>query len=75
VALGGGRTRAADPVDPAVGLTGLAAIGERVDNDRPLALVHALDDAAFAAAAATLRRAYGCGDAAAPSSLLAGRIA
>lgn len=41
VALGGGRTRPGDPVDHAVGLTGLLPIGTRVEKDTPLALVHA----------------------------------
>lgn len=41
VALGGGRTRPGDPVDHAVGLTGLLPIGTRVEKDTQLALVHA----------------------------------
>ena len=42
VALGGGRLRETDPVDHAVGLTEVAAPGERVGpGERPLALVHA----------------------------------
>ena len=51
VALGGGRTRAQDPVDPAVGLTGLKGLGERVEIGEPLCLVHArnADDAQAAA--------------------------
>jgi thymidine phosphorylase len=62
VALGGGRTRPQDPVDPAVGLTGLAGIGERVDRERPLALVHARSPEDAAAAAAALRGAYRLGE-------------
>src|SRR5215207_7423756 len=46
VALGGGRAREDDPVDHSVGLTDVAAPGERVaPGGRPLALVHATDDA------------------------------
>ncbi|WP_439495071.1 thymidine phosphorylase [Bosea sp. (in: a-proteobacteria)] len=62
VALGGGRTRPQDPVDHAVGLTELAGLGDRVGPDRPLAIVHARDEAGFSAAEARLRRAYSLGD-------------
>jgi thymidine phosphorylase len=65
VALGGGRTRETDPVDHAVGLTEVAAIGERVGpGERPLALLHARDQAAFDQAAATIRSAFRLADAA-----------
>jgi thymidine phosphorylase len=63
VTLGGGRTRPQDPVDHRVGVTELAAIGDEVGPDRPLALVHAADAAAADAAAAMLRRAYTVGGA------------
>jgi thymidine phosphorylase len=61
VALGGGRTREIDPVDHAVGLTQVAAIGELVgtgESDRPLALVHARDEAAFDRAEQAVRAAF-----------------
>jgi thymidine phosphorylase len=58
VALGGGRTRPQDAIDPAVGLTTLAGLGETVDGERPLGIVHARDEAAADAAAAALRQAY-----------------
>jgi thymidine phosphorylase len=58
VALGGGRTRAADAIDPAVGLTDLVAIGDGVASGDPLGLVHARTEAAAQAAAATVQRAY-----------------
>ncbi len=61
VALGGGRSRAADPVDPAVGLTGLARLGEFVGGG-PLAVVHARTEDAFQCAAAAVRAAYTIGD-------------
>jgi thymidine phosphorylase len=64
VALGGGRTRPQDPVDHAVGLTDLAPMGERVDGERPLGIVHARTEAAAEAAADALRRAYTLGEAA-----------
>jgi thymidine phosphorylase len=58
VALGGGRTRAADPVDHAVGLSGLASLGQAVAKGDPLAFVHARSEAAAEAAAQTVRSAY-----------------
>jgi len=61
VVLGGGRTRPQDPVDHAVGLTELAAIGDRVGPDRPLALIHATSADAADAAAAKLGAAYTLG--------------
>jgi thymidine phosphorylase len=62
VALGGGRTRPQDPVDPAVGLTDLAGIGETVTPERPLGIVHARSEAAAEGAAQMLRRAYMVGE-------------
>ncbi|MFN3674128.1 MAG: thymidine phosphorylase, partial [Bosea sp. (in: a-proteobacteria)] len=58
VALGGGRMRAQDAIDPAVGLSALAGLGEAVGPDRPLCLVHARDEEGFAQAQERLRRAY-----------------
>ena len=57
VELGGGRARAADAIDPAVGLTELAPIGAEVGPDAPLARVHARNaDQAEAAGATPSRR-------------------
>jgi thymidine phosphorylase len=58
VALGGGRVRPDDDIDPAVGLVDLAGVGERVDSMIPLGIVHARSEAAADEAAATLLRAY-----------------
>jgi thymidine phosphorylase len=64
VALGGGRAREDDVVDHSVGLTEVAAVGERVEpGGRPLALVHARDDESAARAADALRAAYELGEA------------
>jgi thymidine phosphorylase len=64
VALGGGRAREDDPVDHSVGLSEVAAPGERVGpGERPLALVHAADADGAARAADSLRAAYALGDA------------
>jgi thymidine phosphorylase len=58
VALGGGRTRPQDPVDHAVGLTGLAPIGASLEKGDPIAIVHARTSEAAEAAAASVLAAY-----------------
>jgi len=58
VELGGGRARAADAIDPAVGLTELAPIGAEVGPDAPLARVHARRADQAEAAGDRLRAAY-----------------
>ncbi len=58
VTLGGGRSHAGDSIDPAVGLTGLRRIGERLSGGEPLALVHARRDSEADDAAAALAAAY-----------------
>src|SRR5277367_6316754 len=58
VELGGGRSRAADEIDPAVGLTELAPIGAEVGPDAPLARVHARSTDKAEAAVRRLRAAY-----------------
>jgi thymidine phosphorylase len=63
VGLGGGRARETDPVDHSVGFTEVAALGERVGpGDRPLAVVHARDEATADRAAGVLRDAFTLGD-------------
>ena len=62
VALGGGRVRPEDPIDPAVGLSDLAPIGQALD-DAPLATIHARDEASADEAEARLRAAYRTGSA------------
>ncbi|MFM9973242.1 MAG: thymidine phosphorylase [Beijerinckiaceae bacterium] len=61
VALGGGRTRAADPIDHAVGLSGLARLGQRITAGEPLAFVHAQSETAADAAVQLIFAAYGLG--------------
>ena len=58
VELGGGRSRAANSIDPAVGLTELAPIGTEVGPDAPLARVHARDRGQAETAIRRLRDAY-----------------
>jgi thymidine phosphorylase len=63
VALGGGRLRETDPVDHAVGLTDVAAPGERVGpGERPLAVVHAASERSAERAIEALREAYTLGE-------------
>jgi thymidine phosphorylase len=64
VTLGGGRRRAADPVDHAVGLTDLAAIGRRIEKGDPIATVHARNEDDADAAAREVLAAYRIGAAA-----------
>ena len=61
--LGGGRRREDDAIDHAVGLTEVAAPGERVGpQGRPLAIVHARDEDSAAHAAEALAAAFRVGD-------------
>jgi thymidine phosphorylase len=64
VLLGGGRRRKEDRVDPAVGVTVVARLGDEVREGDPLALLHHRGDPA--AAAAMLAGAYGIADEAPP---------
>ena len=76
VELGGGRARAADAVDPAVGLTELAPIGAEVRPNAPLARVHARNADEAEAAGERLRAAYRLADApVAPADPVIERIA
>ncbi|MGP9804204.1 thymidine phosphorylase [Paracoccus sp. NSM] len=75
VALGGGRVRAGEAIDPRVGLDALARLGEAVGPDRPLAMIHAADETAAEIAAAAVAAAYHLGEAADPGPLVRARIA
>jgi thymidine phosphorylase len=57
VELGGGRRRADDVIDPAVGLADVRGVGDAVSADQPIAIVHARTSADAEAAAMTLRAA------------------
>lgn len=75
VALGGGRMRAEDAIDPAVGIVDLAGLGDTVGPDRPLGMVHARNEAGFSLAQTRLREAYRLGEGAPQrGALIAGRI-
>jgi thymidine phosphorylase len=78
VELGGGRRKADDRIDPAVGFTDLAGIGDQIGTEIPLAVVHARDPASADRAAAALAGAYRIGDAGkvpAPPPLIYERVA
>lgn len=63
VHLGGGRLVQTDAIDPAVGLSDLAALGDRVDDQRPLARIHARTEDEARRAAEALHAAYRLSDA------------
>jgi thymidine phosphorylase len=62
--LGGNRAKESDVIDPAVGLSRIAGVGAVVGPDRPLAVVHARDEAGFEAAERALRAVVRVGEAA-----------
>ncbi len=61
VELGGGRRRADDVINPAVGITGLVDLGEPVAAGDALCLIHADSEDALAAAEAKVLAAYEIG--------------
>jgi thymidine phosphorylase len=75
VTLGGGRLRVEDTIDHAVGLSEVVGLGQYVDGERPLAVVHARTEAEAAMAADAVRAACVIGDAAPTvGPVVAGRI-
>ncbi len=58
VSLGGGRRRPQDAIDFAVGLTGLAELGDAIGIGQPLAMVHARTEAAAQQAVREVQAAY-----------------
>ena len=62
VVLGGGRQHSADSIDHSVGLSDLAAVGEEVGPDRPVAVIHARSEAEFDEACERVRNAYLIGE-------------
>ena len=75
VELGGGRVRPEDRIDHAVGLTALAQAGAEAGPGRPLAILHARDEASAARAERRIREAYAIAIAApAPSPAILERI-
>ncbi len=58
VALGGGRQREGDRINPSAGLSELAGLGTEFRRGDPLAMVHASSEAAAAQAIAAVQAAY-----------------
>ena len=63
VRLGGGRLASGDRVDPSVGLSDVALLGDPVDAGAPLAVVHAATEDDAALATARLAEAFTVSDA------------
>ncbi len=61
VRMGGGRLREGDKVNPSVGLSDLAGLGEEAGAGVPIAMVHAASDDAARAAVAAVQAAYRIG--------------
>jgi pyrimidine-nucleoside phosphorylase len=74
MALGGGRMKVEDAIDPAVGFVITARPGDLVARGQPLATIHARDDAGAGVAAQALTEAIVIGEPAAPLPLISHRI-
>ena len=62
VALGGGRRQAGDAIDHSVGLSDMVSLGERVDAQRPLAVIHANTETEWQQAALVVQAAVTISD-------------
>jgi thymidine phosphorylase len=70
VTLGGGRHRADQGIDHAVGFAALAGLGEEVGPERPLGIIHARSEHDFTWAKAALQTAYRLSNEAPPAEKL-----
>ena len=70
VHLGGGRLKGSDRIDPSVGYSNVALIGDVVGADTPLARIHAASEDAADAATKAILAAYTIGNAATDASPL-----
>lgn len=70
LALGGGRQHPEQAIDPAVGLSGIAPLGQHLYPARPLAVIHARNESDWQTAAAAVRTACDLGPEPAPQSPL-----
>jgi thymidine phosphorylase len=61
VYLGGGRRRAEDTIDPSVGISQIACVGQQVDSGIPLAFIHATSESGWEQAAALLKSSFQIG--------------
>ncbi len=75
IALGGGRKVESDRIDPSVGLSAIARIGDRLEKGDPLCLVHAADEAGLVVAEAELAGAFSLAATAVPPRLIHERVA
>ena len=57
VSMGGGRRQASDTIDYSVGFTDMARLGDSIDGQRPLAVIHAKDEASWQDAAKAVKAA------------------
>ena len=62
IELGGGRLRADDKIDHAVGLSNLLGKNFRADMNTPLCMIHAQDETSFDRAAKIVKAVYSIGD-------------
>lgn len=62
VTLGGGRRKPGDALDYSVGLTQVCALGDEISKDKPIAMIHAQTETAFAEAERAVRKAIHIGD-------------
>ncbi|QDY68536.1 thymidine phosphorylase [Qingshengfaniella alkalisoli] len=72
--LGGGRRKPADAINPAVGLTDVASLGQGVGTDVPLAMVHAADEAGFERTVQALKSAFHVAEKGSAPSLIHDRV-
>lgn len=68
VSMGGGRRQASDSIDYSVGFTDMARLGDSVDGQRPLAVIHAKDENSWQEAAKAVKAAITLADNAPESS-------
>ncbi|MGL6596496.1 thymidine phosphorylase [Aeromonas veronii] len=61
VAMGGGRRAAGDKLDYSVGLTDFIRLGQSVDADKPIAMIHAQTEEQYAQAASMVQAAVRIG--------------
>ncbi|MGL1957237.1 MAG: thymidine phosphorylase [Colwellia sp.] len=62
VCLGGGRQVATDSIDYAVGLSDIISLGNEASTDKPLAIIHARNEAQFSEAALKIQQAINLGE-------------
>jgi len=62
VSMGGGRINASDSIDFAVGLEHIIALGNEVNDEQPLAIVHVRTEAQFIQAEKAIQQAIICGN-------------